>query len=153
MDTRFFSIRVYGLWINDNHEIMLTDEYFQNKFLTKFPGGGLEFGEGIHECLKREWIEELNIEIDIIEHFYTTDFFQVSVFNPNAQIVSIYYLVKPLGVPDVKITNKLFDFDELKEGSQLFRWVKMSELDEDQITLSIDKKVAVMLKSNYSKNK
>ncbi|MBC7476071.1 MAG: NUDIX hydrolase, partial [Candidatus Sericytochromatia bacterium] len=116
MNTNFFSIRVYGLWINDNHEIMLTDEYFQDKFLTKFPGGGLEFGEGIHECLKREWLEELNIEIDIIEHFYTTDFFQVSVFNPNAQIVSIYYLVKPLSVPDVKISNKVFDFDELKNG-------------------------------------
>lgn len=149
MNTNFFSIRVYGLWINDNHEIMLTDEYFQDKFLTKFPGGGLEFGEGIHECLKREWLEELNIEIDIIEHFYTTDFFQVSVFNPNAQIVSIYYLVKPLSVPDVKISNKVFDFDELKNGSQVFRWVAISELDEDQITLSIDKKVASMLKSNF----
>lgn len=35
----------------------------------KFPGGGLEYGEGVLECLHREFDEELNVKIDVIEHF------------------------------------------------------------------------------------
>lgn len=31
----------------------------------EFPGGQLEEGETIEECLKREWIEELNLNINI----------------------------------------------------------------------------------------
>ena len=41
-----FNIRVYGLYINNENKLLLSDEYFGGKFLTKFPGGLLQkFGE------------------------------------------------------------------------------------------------------------
>jgi ADP-ribose pyrophosphatase YjhB (NUDIX family) len=75
-----FNIRVYGLLINHNQEILLSDEELNGKRFTKFPGGGLEFGEGLLEGLKREFMEECNMEIEINSHFYTTDFFVQSIF-------------------------------------------------------------------------
>ncbi len=64
-----FNIRVYGLLFNDQGDILVSDEErFGNRF-TKFPGGGLEFGEGLSDCLKREFIEELNQNIEVINHF------------------------------------------------------------------------------------
>ena len=70
-----FNIRVYGLLINDKNQILISDERRNDFSFTKFPGGGLEFGEGTIDCLKREFIEEMNLEIEVLSHFYTTDFF------------------------------------------------------------------------------
>jgi ADP-ribose pyrophosphatase YjhB (NUDIX family) len=81
-----FVIRVYALIINPSHEVLLTDEYQLNTIMTKFPGGGLEFGEGTIECLKREIAEECNgQQIENIRHYYTTDFFQKALFYDNKQ--------------------------------------------------------------------
>ena len=70
-----FTIRVYAIIINNKNEILLSDEFQMGMKMTKFPGGGMEFGEGTIDCLKREAIEEFGQEIEVLDHFYTTDFF------------------------------------------------------------------------------
>ena len=75
-----FNLRVYALIINDKNEILLSDEYRFGKFFTKFPGGGVEFGEGILDALHREMFEELNLKIDEAIPFYFNDFHQESAF-------------------------------------------------------------------------
>ena len=97
-----FNIRVYGILINENNQLLVSDEYIRGEYYTKFPGGGLEFGEGTRDCLKREFKEEMDLDVEIGEHIYTTDYFQMSAFNPEHQIISIYYLQKhwkPIKVP------------------------------------------------------
>jgi ADP-ribose pyrophosphatase YjhB (NUDIX family) len=91
-----FNVRVYGLLINDHNEILISDEQEYGMQFAKFPGGGLEHGEGLIDGLKREFVEECNVEIEIIRHFYTTDFYIKSAFN-DSQIISVYYLVKNVG--------------------------------------------------------
>src|SRR5206468_6399504 len=91
-----FNIRVYGVLINDQNQVLVSDEMIRGKNYTKFPGGGLEFGEGTRDCLQREFLEEMNLKVEVQEHLYTTDFFQISAFNPDHQIISIYYKVQAL---------------------------------------------------------
>ncbi|MCF6332292.1 MAG: NUDIX domain-containing protein [Draconibacterium sp.] len=135
-----FIIRTYGIILNKKNEILLSDEFQMDMKMTKFPGGGLEFGEGTIDCLKREFREECKgQEIKNIRHFYTTDFYQKALFYNNHQLLSIYYfaeLQKPL---QFKISEKPFDFDNLKKENQSFRWVKIKNLNEDEITFPIDK--------------
>ncbi|MFD2146875.1 NUDIX domain-containing protein [Mucilaginibacter antarcticus] len=69
-----FNLRVYGLLINDAEEILLSDEQEYGMQFTKFPGGGLEYGEGLIDGLKREFVEECDVKIDVLSHYYTTDF-------------------------------------------------------------------------------
>ena len=77
-----FNIRVYGLLIDQpNQQILVSKEIILGQEIIKFPGGGLEFDEGIADCLKREWMEEAGLEIEILEHFYTNDFFQKSAWD------------------------------------------------------------------------
>ncbi len=140
-----FNVRVYGIWINESNEILLSDERIGDFCFTKFPGGGLEWGEGIIDCLIREWKEELDTDIEIIEHIYTTDFFQKSAFD-DSQVISIYYRVKPKFFPSLVYKSKVFDFDNVGNEENTFRWKMMDDLTEDNLTFPIDKKVLMYLK-------
>lgn len=126
--------------------MLVTDEFRFGSRFTKFPGGGLEFGEGPADCVKREFIEELNQPVKITGHFYTTDYFQVSAFNPSHQLISIYYLLQLEGEQEFKCVKEAFDFTELTEGAQCFRWVALSDIDEAMFHFPVDKKVAKMLR-------
>ncbi len=139
-------VRVYALIIdNSTDSILISDEYQLNTFMTKFPGGGLIPGEGTIDCLKREINEELGEEICNIQHFYTTDFFQQALFYPNTQLISIYYTCSFCKKPKFKISNKPFDFENVENGKQSFRWIKLNELSPDIFTFPIDKYVANLL--------
>lgn len=149
-----FNVRVYGILINPNDELLVADEYIRGNFYTKFPGGGLEFGEGTRDCLVREFMEELNLKIKVGEHLYTTDFFQMSAFTPNQQILSIYYYVHALEPLNVQFTSRPFDFTERqldiykKTGeTESFRMIPMSLLKEEDVTLPIDKVVVDILRN------
>ena len=145
--TNRFVIRTYGLVINKNNEILISDEFELGIKMTKFPGGGLEFGEGLIDGLKREFMEECNGQvIENVQHFYTTDFYQKALFYDDAQLISVYFmadLVEPLCFD---ISGKAFDFEIGSSKTQSFRWVKIKDLNEDEITFPIDKFVVQKLK-------
>ena len=150
-----FNIRVYGILINDSKQVLVADEFIRGGLYTKFPGGGLEFGEGTRDCLKRELKEELGIAAEIGDHLYTTDFFQLSAFRPDDQIISIYYFAKQLEDLKAPVREKQFDFDEKqmeiynKTGeTETFRLIDWDNFSEETVTLPIDKIVAKMIKKN-----
>lgn len=152
-----FNIRVYGVLINENKQVLVSDEYIRGNYYTKFPGGGLELGEGTRDCLKREFKEEMNLEVLIGEHLYTTDFYQESAFNPAHQIISIYYLVNALEEIKVPLRTKEFDFDEQQmevynriRMTETFRFINWDIFSADNLTLPIDKIVAALLKEKFS---
>jgi 8-oxo-dGTP diphosphatase len=151
-----FNIRVYGILINENKQVLVSDEFIRGMQITKFPGGGLEFGEGTRDCLKREFMEEMNLNVEVGEHIYTTDFFQLSAFNAAHQIISIYYFVKALEPIKAPLREKVFDFDEqqLKMYAEMgetetFRFVNWQNFSEASVHLPIDKIIASLIKSNF----
>jgi len=144
-----FNIRVYGIVINEFDQILVTDEFRLGMRMTKFPGGGLQFGEGTIDCLKREFREELDQEIEVPDHFYTTDFFQPTrLLQEPQQLLSIYYKVKPESPEKIRTTHKQFDFDDI-DGAQTFRWLDLKTITQDELTFPIDKKVLEMLLKLY----
>ena len=151
-----FNIRVYGVLINEKKQVLVSDEYIRGSYYTKFPGGGLELGEGTRECLKREFKEEMNLEVKIGEHLYTTDFYQQSAFNPAHQIISIYYLVTALEDITVPLRTKEFDFDEQQmevyrktKMTETFRFIDRNDFSAECLTLPIDKIVADLLQERF----
>jgi ADP-ribose pyrophosphatase YjhB (NUDIX family) len=151
-----FNLRVYGILLGDNKEVLVSDEFIRGNYYTKFPGGGLEFGEGTRECLKREFMEEMNLEVLVGDHIYTTDFFQLSAFKPGDQIISIYYFVKALAPITAPLRQKAFDFDESQlkvyaatGETETFRFIQRPDFSEESVTLPIDKIVARMIRENY----
>ncbi len=157
METRHnpgqFVIRVYGILINDRKEVLLSDEYRFGMEMTKFPGGGLRFGEGPEDCMHREAMEEFGQPVEIICHFYTTGFYQKAMFFDNHQLISIYYRISLPDPVSFKTTVKPFDFPELIDGSQSFRWKDINELKSDDLTFPVDKVVAEILRIELKTDK
>ena len=138
-----FNLRVYGIFINDRSEILLSKELRFGIQILKFPGGGLEFGEGHKECLKREFLEECNTEIEVDDLFYVNDFQQASAFRSNEQLFSFYYWVR-IENPDELATVTL-DFIHENEGEEL-TWQAIETIQEMDMTFPIDRIVLKKLK-------
>ena len=149
-----FNVRVYGLLLDSRNRLLVSDEYIRGEFFTKLPGGGLEFGEGTRDGLAREFMEETGITVTVGKHLYTTDFFQISAFNKKDQIISIYYMVHSTECEKIKTSEKNFDFssDQIadKKGTfESFRWVNFEALNEDCMSLPIDKVAIQILKQSF----
>jgi 8-oxo-dGTP diphosphatase len=148
-----FNIRVYGILINEKRQVLVSDEFIRGAFITKFPGGGLEFGEGTRECLAREFMEEMHLKVTVTDHIYTTDFYQQSAFNAAHQIISIYYFAEALEPITAPLRSKAFDFDaaqlkmyEETGETETFRFIDWDDFSEESVSLPIDKIVAQIIK-------
>lgn len=151
------TIRVYGILINENKQLLVSDELIRGQYYTKFPGGGLEFGEGTRDCLRREFREEMDLSVEIGDHIYTTDYYQPSAFKEGQQIFSIYYFAKALEPIKVRLRDTPFDFDEeqlkqheLTHCTESFRFIDWENVSADVVTLPIDKIVVEMLKKQFA---
>jgi len=134
-----FNIRAYGLCINNGKVLSLFEMYAGEK-LIKFPGGGLEFGESLIDCLHREFREELNLEIEVLGHFYTQENFLASKFRKNEQLLTVYYLTRIKNLPDLKIKEKSIERVE---------WISLSE--PSPFNLPIDRLVFEKLQKEFLK--
>jgi 8-oxo-dGTP diphosphatase len=130
-----FNIRVYGVLINEKEEVLLMDETRFGTFFTKFPGGGLELGEGIEDCLIREFQEELGISIQVKGLIYVNPFFVQSAFNPNDQLIAIYY--------NVYASSFEMNLGSINEQP---KWCRLDSIIEDDLTFPIDKEVVKLIK-------
>ena len=150
-----FNVRVYGLLMDAQNRLLVSDEFIRGNYFTKLPGGGLEFGEGTRECLVREYMEETGLEVTIGDHIYTTDFFQISAFNNKDQIISIYYHVHCKNTNGIKTSEKVFDFtpdqtaDKQREAES-FRWVNFEDINYQTMILPIDKVAIQIFKNSFS---
>lgn len=135
-----FNIRVYGICTNSDGAILLSNETYKDLSFTKFPGGGLEFGEGTKACLKREFLEEFQLNIEVGELFYLTDFFQLSAFSDDDQVISIYYTIQ---INPAELDRVL----GLNNGREKLIWVAKDSFSAELLNFPIDKLVASKLLS------
>lgn len=132
------NVRVYAAIVKDRKVFVLHEEYVGEQ-LMKFPGGGLEFGESVLECVQRELEEELNIKVKNIEHLYTQEDFLASKFRNNEQLLTIYYLAEMVD------ENELLILDPCIEKTE---WVSL-ETEENPFPLPIDQIVFDVLKKKF----
>lgn len=132
------NVRVYATIVKDKKVLVLHEEYVGEQ-LMKFPGGGLEFGESVLECVQRELDEELNIKVKNIEHLYTQEDFLVSKFRNSEQLLTIYYLAEMIDENELLIMDPCIDKIE---------WVSL-ETEENPFPLPIDKIVFDVLKKKF----
>lgn len=141
-----YNLRVYGIIINSKNEVLVSDERRHGLPMTKFPGGGLIWGEGHKETLVREIQEEMNLDAEIGDFFYVNDFFQKSAFRNDDQLFTFYYYVSKIDFDAIPISNHTYP---LTEDGEKFRWISISDLTEEMFTFPGDKAVGAKLLLEY----
>lgn len=134
-----FNIRVYGILTDVQGRILVSHERIGGKAFTKFPGGGLEYGEGPKDGLLREFLEELNLPVSVDDLLYATDFFIQSAFKYEDQIVSIYYRVSSNELDSIPTVDEWPSADSVIAKKQIFQWVDPKELKDGKLSFPGDK--------------
>ena len=138
-----FNVRVYALIVKNNR-LLISEEQHGGVFLRKFPGGGLQFGEGIVQALHRELKEELNADVESESLLCVTEDFVVSFLNNKQQVIGVHYLVElKQDYSDDHLDNNRV---ELENGYIHFKWVKIDELKADNFSSPVDKSAFEKLK-------
>lgn len=141
-----FNIRIYGI-LKKGNQVLVSDELIGGKAVTKFPGGGLELGEGIEECIEREFEEELDISVTMESIYYVNEFYQTSAFDEREQLISIYFMVKQTDAKEIPIAKKAFAFPPHQK--QCFRWMEIKKIRQMDIHYPVDQKVVLKLQEEY----
>ncbi len=124
-----FNIRVYALCIVNN-KLLTLKEPFAGNMVVKLPGGGLEFGEGTADCLKREFKEELNLELTINHAFYIQEDFVPSLAKDGRQLLTLYFFATIKDLHNLEIIDK---------NIQEINWIPLSA--NNPFTLPVDQTV------------
>ncbi len=138
-----FTLRIYGLLVSREGRLLLSEEVYQNQQFTKFPGGGLQFGEGTRAALQREFQEEFGLDLQPEAHLHTTDFFVESAFHPGVQVVNVYYLMP-------KISEALFPL--IGVDGQILHWVPLSNMHAGLLTFDTDRKAWEVFQNQIKDN-
>lgn len=143
-----FNVRAYGLLIHPNTGAwLIAHENMDGFAFTKFPGGGVQFGEGPEDAVIREFKEECEFEVKIKQHIYTTGFYQPSAFRPDDQIISIYYRMENVKNSWVLPPLRKVNLDASLNHWLVCEWVLPGNIKEDTFTFPIDRYVFRLLQN------
>lgn len=145
MNISNFNIRVYGILQDAKGRVLVSHERIRNGAYCKFPGGGLEYGEGPKDGLIREFLEELGITVSVDELLYVTDFFIQSAFREEDQIISIYYRVSSNELDSIEALNEWPDPDIVIAEKQLIQWVDAKDLEGGKLSFPGDRALLAQL--------
>ena len=135
--------RVYGFLINNSKQVLVSAERFNGIPLIKFPGGGVEWGEGLQEALIREFKEELKISIGVKENIYFNDFPVESVIDKRYQVQAFFYHVEPL---EPMRFSTVLSLKPPEKNTENFIWVDFKNLSEELFTYEIEKEAVKALR-------
>lgn len=133
-------LSIYGLLIRDQ-KVLISSEEYKGHHLVKYPGGSVEYGEGLHQALIREWEEEVQVEIEIGSLIYLTEDFLPSAFRKERQIVSFYYQV----FTDAPIIGRKTEHE--------VRWLPLDQsVEKTNFTFPLDRKIFKILQERFLMN-
>lgn len=145
-----FNLRSYGLLI-EKGKVLLSKEWYPHfpEGMIKFPGGGVQLGEGVADAVKREFMEELQMPITVKDIFHVPHGFLKSHFD-NTQVVSFYWNVTRLGGQVPLSSPREILTDRGTPGRQKFMWIDLKEFDALKMTFPFDQEVGHRLLEIYA---
>lgn len=123
-------IRVCGLCI-ENEEVLLVNHHSLNKkgnFWSP-PGGGMDFGESAEENLKREFLEETGLNVEVEKFLFVHEY-----LSPPLHAIELIFKVKRIaGVVKIGSDPELGKDEQIIKSVKFIPLKKIHEIDKDSI--------------------
>lgn len=129
----FYRISAVGVICNDKGEYLMVNEH--NRW--SFPGGGWDYGESLHEALKRELFEEIALKSDFSEKVITA----IPFYNPNKEAWQMWVACK------ITYDELIFSVGEHAEAT---RWMNEDEIDYSTMAGKLMQEVLTIQKNEKS---
>lgn len=122
-----FNLRVIGVWIHEGHVLLhqgIHDDYWS------LPGGRGELMELSEETVKREFLEELGVEVTVGRLLYFMEnFYHFEELDRVFHEVSFYYKVSTEAPVEMLAKDRVYNC--IEEGSDLiYKWFPLTELEQ-----------------------
>ena len=144
-----FNVRVYAVILDSRGErILISREDLPGGLKMKFPGGGLELGEGLEDALHREIREELGpgIQLANVELLHTTSHFVRSSFAPDSQVIAIHYRAQFSDPTIDDLWTEKFSRHVGAEPGLEFKWRRIADLQPPDLDFATDRFIIEKLK-------
>ena len=132
-ENKEFAIRVRAVIYHENK--LLVVKHLKELDFYALPGGKLEYGEKIQDCLKREIFEELGIQPQVSRLLYINNFIDTN----NKQSIEFFF--------EVTNAEDYLDIEKLK-GSHSFELYEIKWIDAKDECKILPKLVETDLKQN-----
>lgn len=113
------NIRVrIGVVLVKDGKILLIKQRKDDKEYWLVPGGGIDYGEKIKDCAKREIKEETNLDIELKQFLFTYESINT---DKGKHVLNFFFLAEilsgelKLGKEENLVDLKFFEFEKLKE--------------------------------------
>ena len=119
-------VRACGLCLNNDRLLMINHKGINSGDFWAPPGGGLNFGENIETCLKREFMEETCLNIEILNFQFICEFINIPL-----HAIEIFFLVKATqGILKTGIDPEMKD-NQIIQAAKFMTWRQINGLDPD----------------------
>jgi len=109
-------------------------ERWQGVDLQKLPGGGLELGEGMIECLDREITEEFEMWKPLTwKHHYVPTHCFASRFRPEEQLILNYFIA------DQRVEEQHWQITPNDPNLLALKWLSLEPASAEWFTLESDR--------------
>ncbi|MHA7129165.1 NUDIX domain-containing protein [Algoriphagus namhaensis] len=112
--------RVNGVLIEEDKILMIQHQMSEDRIFWSTPGGGMVYGQSAIDNLKREFMEETNLEIEVVRYLFVHEFLK-----PPLHAMEHFFEVKRKSGH-----LKLGTDPELEEEGQILQELKWMSLDE-----------------------
>lgn len=136
-------LRCAGIY-SENEKILLVKHRKKQREYYLLPGGGREKDETLLETLKREWKEELNLDIEVGDILFIGESFAANKSERNRNVTQVVFSIKKIsGEIKVEQDGTLFAYE----------WIDISKLKEIPLFPNATEQILECLQSGASSKK
>lgn len=121
-------VRACGICTHNNSILLVNHAGLRNGNFWAPPGGGVELGESVPDCLVREFKEETGLDIEVCDFLFACEFIHEPL-----HAIELFFEVKVIGGHLQKGFDPESGADQIIQEVSFLTWQQLDELKSEEI--------------------
>jgi 8-oxo-dGTP diphosphatase len=121
-------VRACGLCFSGENILLINHSGITASNFWSPPGGGVNFGESVEQCLKREFLEETGLSVDVMDFLFACE-----LVRPPLHAIELFFKVQATGGHLRKGTDPEPGSPSIIKELTFMAWHEIESLPSEQI--------------------